>query len=212
MKKLFATFLYTLLLTTFVAPLSAAPEFKEGTHYQLVTPPQAGGKDGRIQIREFFLYTCPHCYRLEPHLKKWLESKPENVDFDRIPAMFKRSTLIMHANTYYALELMGAAPAVHEGIFDALHAKKLKLNSQADVESYLEGQGIDIARYRKSMKSFGVKANAGRAEQLLRKFDIRGVPAIIVDGKYLVSGLEGGPMVQVTNFLIDKVQKEKAAK
>lgn len=212
MKKFITTLLRMLILASFAGPLSAAPDFKEETHYKVVSPPQAGAEAGRIQVIEFFLYTCPHCDRLEPHLKKWLETKPDNVDFIRIPAMFKRATLIMHAKTYYALELMGVAPEVHDGIFDAIHAKKLQLNTQAEVEKHLSGQGVDITQYRKAMKSFAVQANASRADRLLKRFDIRGVPSIIVDGKYHASGLEGGTMVQVTNFLIDKVQKEKPAK
>jgi len=209
MKKLINTLFSLFILVGLVAPLAAAPSFEAGKHYNVVSPPQAGAEGERVQVIEFFLYTCPHCYRLEPHIKKWLETKPANVDFVRIPAMFKRPTLIMHAKTYYALELMGVAPEVHEKVFDAIHVSKKPLKNQAAVEAHLSDQGINIEQYRKAMKSFAVQANASRAARLLERFAIRGVPSIIVDGKYHASGLEGDVMVQVTDFLIDKVQKTK---
>jgi len=211
MKKLIVLFFHALLLASFAGPASAAPGYEEGTHYKAINPPQAGAEGNRVQIIEFFLYSCPHCDKLEPHLKKWQESKPDNVDFVRIPAMFKRPKLIMHAKTYYALELMGVAPEVHDSVFHAIHAKGNPLNTQSDMEKYLGNQGVNVEQYKKSMASFAVQANVRRAEKLLGRFDIRGVPAIIVDGKYLVSGMEGGLMVNVTNHVIDKVQKQKAA-
>lgn len=214
MKKLFNSLFALFLVIGLTTPALAAPTptIKAGEHYNAITPPQAGGEGERIQVIEFFLYTCPHCYRLEPHMKKWLETKPANVDFIRIPAMFKRATLIMHAKTYYALELMGVAQEVHDGIFEELHAKKKNLNSQADMEAHLKDQGVDIGQYRKAMKSFAVQANASRAARLLDRFNIRGVPAIIVDGKYHASGLEGGFLVKVTDHLIDKVKEQKGSK
>ena len=213
MKKLITRMSHILLLMLVAIPLQAvATEFVEGTHYKAVNPPQPGGEGGRVQVIEFFLYTCPHCYHLEPHMKQWEANKPENVDFIRIPAMFNRSTLIMHAKTYYALELMGVPAEVHDGIFDAIHAKKARLNTQADVEAQLETQGVNIEQFRKAMRSFGVQANAKRAEKLLQRFNIRGVPAVIVDGKYLASGLKPAAMIQVTDHLIDKVSQQKGAK
>jgi thiol:disulfide interchange protein DsbA len=213
MKKLFNALFLLFIVIGLTTPAVAAPTpaIKAGEHYNVVTPPQAGGEGERIQVIEFFLYSCGHCYRLEPHMKKWLETKPANVDFIRIPAMFKRATLIMHAKTYYALELMGVPQAVHDGIFDSIHVKKKGLKTQADVEAQLKGLGVDIEQYRKAMKSFAVQANASRAARLLDRFNIRGVPAIIVDGKYHASGLEPDFLVKVTDHLIDKVKEQKGS-
>ena len=213
MKKLITRMSHVLLLIMVAIPLQAtAAEFVEGTHYKAVTPPQPGADGDRIQVIEFFLYTCPHCYKLEPHMKKWEASKAENVDFIRITAMFNRSTLIMHAKTYYALELMGVPFEVHDGIFHAIHGQKKRLNTQADVEAHLDSQGVNVEQFRKAMRSFGVQANAKRAEKLLQRFNIRGVPAVIVDGKYLTSGQRPGATIEITDYLIGKVSQQKGIK
>jgi len=70
---------------------------------------------------------------------------------------------------------------------------------------------VDIDAYRKAMKSFAVQTQARRAAVLAERFDVRGVPAIVVDGKYRTGGLEAEMMMQVTDFLIGKVEVEKGA-
>jgi thiol:disulfide interchange protein DsbA len=46
---------------------------------------------------------------------------------------------------------------------------------------------------------------------LASRFDVRGVPAIVVDGKYRTGGLGGAMMMEVTDFLIEKAEAEKGA-
>jgi thiol:disulfide interchange protein DsbA len=212
MKKILLSLFLILFSVAAVLPLQAASKFEEELHYFSIIPEQPGAEGSRIQVVEFFWYACPHCYEVEPHIRKWLEKKPEHVDFVRIPAMFNRSNVIMHAKTYYALLLMGMADELSDPIFRAIHEQKRGLNTQEDMEEFLEEQGVDIQAYRKAMKSFAVQTQARRAAVLAQRFDIRGVPAIVVDGKYRTGGLEGGTLMQVTDFLIGEVGKEKAGK
>jgi thiol:disulfide interchange protein DsbA len=212
MKKILLSLFLILFSVAAVLPLQAASKFEEELHYFSIIPEQPGAEGNRIQVVEFFWYACPHCYEVEPHIRKWLEKKPEHVDFVRIPAMFNRSNVIMHAKTYYALLLMGMADELSDPIFRAIHEQKRGLNTQEEMEEFLEEQGVDIQAYRKAMKSFAVQTQARRAAVLAQRFDIRGVPAIVVDGKYRTGGLVGGTLMQVTDFLIGEVGKEKAGK
>jgi thiol:disulfide interchange protein DsbA len=189
--------------------LQAAPKFEEELHYFSVIPEQPGAEGQRVQVVEFFWYGCPHCYTLEPHLQKWLKNKPEYVEFEHIPAIFNRANVVMHAKTYYALKLLGQAEQMHDRIFSAMHKQKLRLDTQEAMEAFLEEQGVDIEAYRKAMKSFAVQTQARRAAILAQRFDVRGVPAIVVDGKYRTSGLEGGMTMEVTDYLIDQVRQDK---
>ncbi|MDF1530550.1 MAG: thiol:disulfide interchange protein DsbA/DsbL, partial [Sedimenticola sp.] len=153
----------------------------------------------------------PHCYKMEPHLSTWLKSKPENVDFVRIPAMFKRADVVLHAKTYYALMLMGVEEELDASIFNVIHEQGNRLATPEEMESFLADKGVDIEAYRKAMKSFAVQTQSRRAEVLASRFDVRGVPTFIVDGKFRTSGLEGDAQMQAINFLIDKVVTEKQA-
>ena len=190
--------------------VQAAPKFEEELHYFSVIPEQPGGEGERVQVVEFFWYGCGHCYNLEPHLQRWLKNKPENVEFEHIPVIFNRENVVMHAKTYYALKLLGKAEQLHDGIFKAMHEEKRRMNTQEEMEKFLAEQGVDIEAYRKAMKSFAVQTQARRAAILGQRFDVRGVPAIVVDGKYRTGGLEGNMTMEVTDFLIDQVRQDKA--
>lgn len=208
----FSSALFVLFALVLGATAQAAPAFEEDLHYYSIIPEQPGGEGDKVQVAEFFLYTCPHCYKLEPHVDAWRKTLPANVEFVRIPAMFKRPTLIMHAKTFYALTLMGKEESLKEAIFEAIHEEGLKLKNQGAMESLLSKLGVDLAAYRKAMKSFAVQTQARRAEVLMERYDVRGVPAIIVDGKFRASGLEGGTLMQVTDYLIEKTRREKMVK
>ncbi|HEB96297.1 MAG TPA: thiol:disulfide interchange protein DsbA/DsbL [Sedimenticola thiotaurini] len=210
MNKIIAA-LGLLLATMTIGTLQAAPTFEEDLHYFSVIPEQPGAEGDKVQVVEFFWYACPHCYRLEPDLDAWLKRKPEYVEFDRIPAMFNRPDVVLHAKTYYALRLMGVEGDLHARIFDAIHKQRRRLGTQAEMEEFLGEQGVDLDAYRKAMKSFAVQTQARRAAVLAERFDVRGVPAMVVDGKYRTGGLEAGVLMQVTDFLVEKVRREKAA-
>ena len=202
--------LFVLLLAA-LATAVAAPKYEEDLHYFSVIPEQPGAEGQKVQVLEFFWYACPHCNALEPHLEAWLAKKPDYVEFDRVPAMFKRDDVVMHAKTYYALKLMGEAERLNEPLFEAIHDDGNPLKTQKTMEEFLSNHGVDIDAYRKAMKSFAVQTQARRAAVLADRFDVRGVPAMVVDGKYRVGGLEGGPMMEVTDFLIDQVRSTKGA-
>ena len=211
MKRLTLLFLAVLCFVPLAAPAQEKTPFEEELHWFTVIPEQPGGEGDRIQLIEFFWYGCPHCYTLEPHLNAWLAKKPDNVDFTRIPAMFDRPEVVLHAQTYYALELMGVIDELHAKLFDAINEERRRLKTQPEMETFLAEQGVDIERYRKSMKSFAVQTQARRASVLASRFDVRGVPAIVVDGKYRTGGLGGAMMMEVTDFLIEKAEAEKGA-
>ena len=187
----------------------AEPKYDDELHYFAIFPSQPGGEGDRVQVLEFFWYACPHCYDLEPHLEAWLKNKPDNVDFDRVPAMFQRSDVVMQAKTYYALRLMGLDEKLNEVIFHTIHKQDNKLRTQEEMEKLLSGHGVDLDAYRKAMKSFAVQTQARRAAVLAERFDVRGVPAIVVDGKYRTGGLDGRLTMEVTDYLIDRVEKER---
>lgn len=45
----------------------------------------------KIEVVEFFAYTCPHCFRLETVIGPWSRHLPTGVVFQRIPVVFQES-------------------------------------------------------------------------------------------------------------------------
>ena len=48
-----------------------AETFEEGKHYKRIDQSKALDTD-KVEVLEFFMYGCPHCYTFEPFVKKWL--------------------------------------------------------------------------------------------------------------------------------------------
>ena len=86
--------LFVLLLAFTLSGFSWAEksiEYVEGIEYEVLDKVQPAPADGKVEVIEFFSYACPHCYRFEPHIEKWLEHKPDNVVFKQVPAIFNKN-------------------------------------------------------------------------------------------------------------------------
>lgn len=201
MKKILALFALTLVTSGLLAA-----DFQEGREYESIKPAPPQGTGNEVEVLEFFMYTCPHCKDLEPVVNSWLERKPEHVNFSRVPAMFGGAANL-HARTFYALEIMGEGERLHEPLFHAIHDQKRRLSKQSDVETFLKEQGVDIEKFQAAMSSFTVQTKANRASALMRRYGIRAVPAMVVDGRYRV---KNSPQVtDVTDYLVEKINTER---
>lgn len=189
----------------------AQAQMIEGKDYIRLATPQPTENSKRIEVIEFFWYGCPHCNDLHPHLKHWLENKPDDVEFRYIPAIF-RANWIPAAKTFYALESLGLTRELNDKIYQAIHRDKIDLSKETTLFAWIEKQGIERDKFVNAYNSFTVQNQASRAAQLTRQYQITGVPALVVNGVYLTSGkLSGTPQdtIAVLDFLLDKVRQEK---
>lgn len=207
MKKLFV-----ILAVLIACTVAQAEEFKEDVHYKRITGQPAPGGDN-VEVQEFFWFGCPHCYSFEPHLNAWLKNKPANVEFTRIPAVF-RPKWTLHARLYYALEILGQDEKVRPEVFKYMHKQRRKLDSIDTILKFVSKHGIDESEFLDTMNSFAVETRIRKAQKLQTDYTISGVPAIVVNGKYLVTGAMAGSyekMLKVMDYLIEKESKKSAS-
>ena len=184
----------------------------EGQHYvRLSTPAPVTlpTPDKKVEVVEFFWYGCPHCFNLEPLLESWAKRLPPDVAFRQVPVGFSVPHQL-HQKLYYALEEVGALPALHRRVFTALHQQNLRLNNEADIVAFVGANGVDTAAFTAAFKSFGVATKANRAKQLSEAYKIDGVPALGVQGRFYTSGSLAGSherALAVTDFLIQRARK-----
>jgi thiol:disulfide interchange protein DsbA len=187
-----------------------ARNFEENIHYSQILPEPPQGKAGdKIEVVEFFMYTCPHCYNFEPTINAWVANKPEDVEFVRVPAMFGGAANL-HAKAYYALQAIGEGERVHEAFFREIHDKKNRLKSVEAVEGFVVSQGVDLEKFRGAMKSFAVAAKTNRASNLLRRYGVRAVPKLVIDGRYRSErGMNFKGMVGLADHLVEEVRNQR---
>jgi thiol:disulfide interchange protein DsbA len=204
MKKILV-FLLLLINSTVLQ----AADFSEGVHYKKVTPQSTDSGD-KIEVLEFFWYGCPHCYTFEPYINAWKKTKPANVEFKRVPAIF-RPDWEVQARTYYALSNMGVIEELHEKIFAAIHTDKKRLDKKEALTDFLVQNGVDRKKFEEEYNSFAVDTMVRKAKKKQTGYQIQGVPSIAVNGKYLTSGSMSGSyqnMVKILDYLIAQESKK----
>jgi thiol:disulfide interchange protein DsbA len=168
-----------------------------GKDFEVLKTPQPTESPGKVEVIEFFSYTCPHCQNLQQPLAAWLKRKPADVDFKRMPVVFQDS-FFPFARLYYTLEAMGLIEKLHHDAFTAFHQQKMKLQDPKVAADWAASKGVDRQKFMDAYNSFGVQSLTKRAAENTRRYDIPFTPALVVDGKYLT-----GPSMTSTGNTVD---------
>ena len=184
---------------------SVGAQYEEGVHYQVLDPqaPLSTSGDG-IEVSEYFSYGCGHCFQFDPVLTAWLETLPEDVVFDRTPAIWNDYYGNL-AQTYYTLKAMDLLESLHLPVFEAIHVKRKNLSKPSIIADFLEASGVEPETFAKVFNSFGVRMSLQQAEARGRAYRASGVPTLIVNGKYRIEARGAGStreMLKVAEFLI----------
>ena len=182
-----------------------AAEFVAGKDYTVVANPVKVEVPGKIEVREFFWYGCPHCFTLEPHMQAWLKALPKDVRFVRTPASMN-PVWEQGARGYYVMEALGVRKNIHLPLFHAIHKEGKQIFSQAEQANYLALYGIPQEKFNSLFNSFAITGKVAQGNRLAQQYQLSGVPAVVVNGKYVVTG-EDGKVTQVVNYLIQKERK-----
>ena len=167
---------------------------------------------GKVEVIEFFWYSCPHCSAFEPTFSQWVKNAPKDVVVRRVPVAF-REDFAPQQRLYFSLEAMGLLDKIHGKVFQAIHVERLPLSTDASILAWVEKQGVDKNKFADTAKSFGVASKLKRAVQLQNDFKIEGVPSLGIAGKYYTDGTLSGSMeraLQVTESLLAQVRQGRA--
>lgn len=209
--KSLAAFFLLLLSVGLIHSSNVRADIVEGKDYTILTNPQPTQDSNTIEVLEFFWYGCPHCNSLHPHLKTWLIHLPNDVSFRYVPAIL-RANWVSAAKIFYTIEAIGITDTLHDKVYDAIHRNKIDLNNESVLLDWIEKQGIDRKRFEDTYHSFAVQNQVARSTQMTRQYQLTGVPALVINGKYLTSGRMGGtPQDTITTLelLIEKAREER---
>lgn len=184
--------------------------YQEGIEYVSLdkrVPTEAG--KGKIEVLEFFWYSCPHCNAFEPRFASWVKALPKDVEVKRVPVRF-RDDFEPQQRMYYVLEALDKVEALHGKLFQAIHVEKQNLGSAEALAQWADKNGIPKAKFVELYNAFGVVTKAKRAHQLQEAFKVQGVPALGIGGRFYTDGSLSGSMeraLQITDYLIAEIRK-----
>ena len=197
-------------MTAMVMAFSAnamAADYVAGKDYTVIKNPGKVDVPCKIEVREFFWYGCPHCFKLEPYMQTWLKALPKDVHFVRTPAAMNKMWE-QGARAYYVSEELGIRKKTHLPLFHAIQVENKQLFDQASQAKFFTKFGVPEAKFNSLYNSFSVSSKIAKSNQLAQQYQLTGVPAVVVNGKYVVQG-EDGKVTQVVNYLIEKERKAK---
>jgi protein dithiol oxidoreductase (disulfide-forming) len=166
---------------------------------------------GKIEVVEFFWYSCPHCNAFEPKLQAWLKKLPPDVAFRRVPVAF-RDDFVPQQRLFYTLEAMAKVDELHSKVFAEIHQNRQPTDREDRILAFAEKNGLDRAKFQELYNSFNVSTKARKAKQLQDQYEVDGVPALGVAGRFYTDGTLAGGMdqaLQVVDYLVAQVRRSK---
>ncbi len=207
-----------IVLATALAPALSAARAQPGApvalkDYRDVNPPQPTESTAKVEVLEFFQYSCPHCFTFTPDLESFRKRRTD-VDYRRLPINWDNST-INHTKTYYTLVQMDIVEKLHEKFFGVIHREKRRMLDPNEIADFMAANGVDRAQWMNNFNSFGVSTRVSRAGQVWRAYKIDGTPIVGIDGRYLTAPSMTGSRegaIKVMDYLVGLAQRQRGAK
>lgn len=184
-KKISKYAVAALLVFPYYALSAAPPAPQAGTDFVALQSPPAPVKNGRAEVIEFFSYFCKHCREFETPLHNWAVKHAGKIEVVRVPANFGKHPEL-HQRLYYSLAAMGKADALQSKIFNRFQRGE-GLDTVEQIENFVVAEGIDKRAFAAVFDSQAVKAKVARANELQAAYQVKGVPVLVVGGRYMTS-------------------------
>ena len=137
----------------------------------------------------------------------------EGQDAERVELLLSQIAWLPGARLYYTLEALGRLETLHGAVFAAIHKDRLRLNGESAMREWAITQGIAGDAFSAAWHGFGTEAKVLEAQRLARQAGIAGVPALVVDGRYLVlTGGTYGDLLHRAERLIAHAREERAVR
>lgn len=165
----------------------------------------------KIEVTAVFSYTCGYCYQLEPQLQTWTLKQSKDVQLVKLPAAFNKQWEHL-ARAYYIMDVLNLTEQAHMALFNAIHQQNANLASQRALGNFFEQYGIKSDQTEQLYTSFGVESRLRQDVARLKAYRITGVPALVIDGRYVIDGNSAGSlenMLVVADKLINQIRESR---
>ena len=191
----------------------SAQEVVEGQHYELLDAAvETHADEGKIAVTEVFWFGCPHCYRLQTPVNEWYETLEDDVSVEHMPATMG-GDWNTHATAFYAAESLGIEDELHADFFNAIHQENQSLTDSDEIAAFFANYGVSEEEAKQALTDFSVRSEVNEANNRMREMKLMGVPALVIDGRFLVTPSSAGSlenMPKVAEALVEQVREERA--
>lgn len=184
------------LVGMMLAMSASAAQFTDGQQYVTIQKPVTG----EPQVMEFFSFFCPHCYEFEHvwHVSDAVKKNlPANTKVTKYHVEFLGGDMGKTLTQAWAVAMaLGVEDKVTAPIFEGIQKTQTITDPASLKATFVKAAGIKPEDYDAAWNSFVVKSLVAQQEKAAADVDLRGVPAMFVNGKYMVNngGLDTSSM------------------
>lgn len=173
------------LVGVMMAFSASAAQFTEGQQYTKLNEPVSD----LPQVVEFFSFYCSHCYQFNMvyHVTDGVsKALPDTVNITKYHVDFL-GPLGKELTKAWAVAIsLGVEDKIMPPIFNAIHQTRT-LNTVNDIRNIFISAGVSAEDYDQAMNGFTVNSLVLQQQQAAEKVNLRGVPAMFVNGTYQVN-------------------------
>ncbi len=213
MKKFLLTLSLCLVAPLFAFAQGGAEQYQQGTDFDIISPALRTRNAGKIEVVEFFAYSCGHCYNFEPLIEQWRRKQADDVEFVLSPAVWN-AAMEPHAKAMYAAQALGVLDKMHGALFAVMHVDHKRLASENEIRQVFVANGVSAEDFDKAYGSFGIGSQVRQAVSRQKGARITGTPEMMVAGKYRITTRKAksqAGMLKIADFLIAKERAAMAA-
>lgn len=203
MKKVTAKLL-AFAATLFMSLSIHAAQFDEGKHYTVLDLPHSE----KSVVTEFFSFYCPHCFDFESLIQKLKQELPANAELQKNHVSFMGGDMgISMSKAYATMVSLKVEDTMIPVMFDRIHVKRLPPKNNEELRLIFTDNGVDGDKFDAAFNGFAVDSMVRRFDQAFNASGLRGVPSVVVNGKYLVLTQDINSFeqyVELVNFLLTK--------
>jgi thiol:disulfide interchange protein DsbA len=184
-----------------------AAEFTEGKDYQVVSSPQQSAHNKAAVIMEFFSYGCPWCYKIDAPLNEWVSKLGKGLQLERIPVVFKPEWNL-YAKAYYTAKTLAMPDQFNHKLFKTIQQDKNPLSTNQTMTNFFVVNGVDKEIAKSAFEnSPTIDMRVEHGMTLMANYQIKGVPAFVVNNKYKTDLQMAGSearLFQILDYLVRK--------
>ncbi|MFW5393882.1 thiol:disulfide interchange protein DsbA [Yersinia sp. 2544 StPb PI] len=163
---------------------ASAAQFTDGTQYQTLNKPVTG----EPQVLEFFSFYCPHCFQFEEvyHIPQAVKKAlPEGTKMTRYHVEFLGPLGKQLTQAWAVAMALGVEEKITPLMFEGVQ-KTQTIQTPDDIRNVFIKAGVSGEDYDAALNSFVVKSLVAQQQKAAEDLQLRGVPAMFVNGKYMI--------------------------
>ncbi|OLQ81287.1 thiol:disulfide interchange protein [Photobacterium proteolyticum] len=181
-----------------------AAKFTEGDYYKVLDLPQSTSP----VVTEYFSFFCPHCNSFEPMIQQLKKTLPDNAKLQKNHVSFMGGSMGPSMSKAYATSVvLNVEDKMVPVLFNRVHGMQKPPRNDQELRQIFIDEGISADDFDGAFNSFAVNSMVNRANKAFQDSGLTGVPAVIVNNKYLVQTgkiKSADEYFELVNFLLKK--------